>query len=110
MCGLYWFPYQCSYQVCKLFHLYAVRAIAAGTATRSPFSIVNTVNSGLCYTDLAHSAVGSTKVIMEVMRAAVAWTAEEGSRTLVHAVTTGKESSSVFICLCSLKNQVMLTS
>ena len=38
-----------------------------------------------------------------VMRAAIGWTAEEGSRTLVHAVTTGKESHGVFISMCSLQ-------
>ena len=87
----------------KLLQLFAVRAIAAGTATKSPFVVVNTVNPGLCYTDLTRNAVGSTKTIMKVMKAALAWTAEEGSRTLVHAVTTGKESHGVFISMCSVK-------
>lgn len=110
MCKLYWFPYQCNYHVSKLLQLYAVRAIAAGTTIKSPFIILNTVNPGLCCTDLTHSAVGSTKVVIQVMRAAVAWTAEEGSRALVHAVMTGKESHGVFISVCRLKNQAMLAS
>ena len=40
---------------------------------------------------------------MKVMCAALAWTAEEGSRTLVHAVTTRKESHGVSISMCSVE-------
>ncbi|KAL9630614.1 MAG: hypothetical protein Q9164_006329, partial [Protoblastenia rupestris] len=74
------------YPVSKLLQLFAIRSIASAISTELPFIILNTVNPGLCYTDLTRSA-----------------TAEEGSRTLVHAVSTGKESHGIFISMCSLK-------
>lgn len=40
---------------------------------------------------------------MKLMRALLAWTAEEGSRTLVHATTVGRESHGVFISGCKLE-------
>lgn len=49
-----------SYTVSKYLQLFAVRAIAAGTATKSPFVTVNTVNPNLCYTDLGRSMEGKT--------------------------------------------------
>ncbi|KAL9124437.1 MAG: hypothetical protein Q9217_006229 [Psora testacea] len=91
------------YQVSKLLQLFAVRSIASAISRNSPFIILNTVNPGLCYTDLTRNAAGSTYYLMKVMRALLAWTAEEGSRTLVHAVTTGKESHGVFISMCRVK-------
>lgn len=77
--------------------------MAEKTAKANPFVIINTVNPGLCYTDLTRSATGATYVIMKVTRWLLAWTAEEGSRTLVHAVTTGPESHGIFISMCTLE-------
>ena len=57
---------------------YHCSAIATSTATKSPFVIVNIFNPGLCYTNIARIAEGRTKVIMKVMRAALAWTAKGG--------------------------------
>ena len=86
-----------SYQVSKLVQLFAIREIAARTASSTPFVIVTATNPGLCYTDLTRSAEGSTKVAMKVMRALLAWSAEEGSRTLVLSTTLGKKSHGAFI-------------
>lgn len=92
-----------SYPVSKLLQLFAVREIADKTAKETPLVIVNTLNPGLCYTDLTRSATGATYYVMKVMRALLAWTAEEGSRTLVHATTVGPESHGVFISGCKIK-------
>ena len=84
------------YPVSKLLQLFAVHEMVERTSGKEPFMITNTVNPGLCYTDLTRSAEGSTYVGMKILRALLAWTAEEVSRTLVHAVTTGKEPHGVF--------------
>ncbi len=86
-----------SYQVSKLLQLFAVREIAKKTTNKKPFVIVNTLNPGLCYSDLTRSAEGFTAVAMKVMRALLAWTAEEGGRTLVYATIAGPDSHGVFL-------------
>jgi retinol dehydrogenase-12 len=77
--------------------------MAERTAHSSLFVTINTVNPGLCYTDLARNVKGSTKITIKVMRALFAWTAEEGSRTLVHGTIAGKESHGVYISGCIVK-------
>ncbi|KAL2216623.1 putative short-chain dehydrogenase [Thermoascus aurantiacus ATCC 26904] len=87
------------YPVSKLLQLFAAREIAERTANTNPFVIVNTINPGLCYTDLARHAEGRTAVILKVGRALLAWTAE-GSRTLVHATIAGPQSHGIYINGC----------
>ena len=80
-----------------------MREIAKRTAKASPLVVFNTLNPGLAHTALTRNAQGSTKVIMAIMRACLAWTPEEGSRTLVHAVTQGVDSHGVYISQCNVK-------
>lgn len=87
----------------KLLQLFAAREIADKIAKTKPFVILSTVNPGLCYTDLTRNATGTTFVAMKIMRALLAWTAEEGSRTLVHATIAGPESHGIFISQCNIK-------
>ena len=96
-----------SYQVTKLLQLLAVREIADQIANKEPFVIINAVDPGLCYTDLTRSATGVTFVAMKVMRALLAWTAEEGGRTLVFASVAGPESHGVYITGCKLQKFVL---
>ena len=91
------------YPVSKLLQIYAVREIAERTAKASPLVVVNTLNPGLAHTALHRNAQGSNKVIMAVMRACFAWTPEQGSRTLVHAVTQSPDSHGVYISQCKVK-------
>lgn len=100
--------YARSYQVSKLLQLFAVHSIAAKTSQRTPFVVLNTVNPGLCYTDLTRSATGSTYYAMKIMRALLAWTADEGSRTLVHAATLGLVSHGVFVSMCKIHKWVCI--
>ncbi|KAL9123292.1 MAG: hypothetical protein Q9187_000164 [Circinaria calcarea] len=95
------------YLVSKLLQLFAVREIADRTASRKPFVIVNTMNPGLCHTALTRSATGSTFVVMKIMRALMAWTAEEGSRTLVHATVAGPESHGIFLSNALIVNKAL---
>lgn len=67
---------------------------------------INIVDPGLCYTDISRNAEGSTYWGMKIMRALLAWTAEEGSRTIVHAASLGRESHGIYISLCRLEKYV----
>ena len=86
-----------SYQVSKLLQLFAVREIAEQTANKKPSVIVNTLEPGLCHTDLTRHAEGITAVAMVLMRYLLAWTAEEGSRNLVLPTTAGPDSHGVMM-------------
>lgn len=77
--------------------------MADKTAKKTPFVILNTLNPGLCHSDLTRSATGATYYMMKLLKVLLAWTAEEGSRTLVHATTVGRESHGVFINRCQLE-------
>ncbi|KAL1965183.1 hypothetical protein VTN77DRAFT_5937 [Rasamsonia byssochlamydoides] len=92
------------YPVSKLLQLLAAREIAERTANTNPFVIINTLSPGLCYTDLNRNAEGMTALVLKVMRALLAWTAEEGSRTLVHATTAGPQSHGIYISGCKVQN------
>lgn len=73
------------------------REIAERTAHSTPFVTINTINPGLCRTLLTRDAEGSSKIIMNLAYLLLAWTAEEGARTLVYGVIAGKESHGAFI-------------
>ena len=87
----------------KLLQLLAVREMAERTADNKPFVVINTINPGLCQTDLTRSAQGATAFVMATIKALLARTAEEGSRTLVHATVAGPESHGVMISECKFK-------
>jgi len=74
-----------------------MREMAEKTVNIKPFVIINAVNPGLCYTELNRNLDGGTAMAMKVMKALLAWTAEEGSRTEVYATVAGPKSHGVFI-------------
>lgn len=81
--------------------------LAARTRTQTaPWVSINLVDPGLCYTGISRHAQGSTYWGMKIMRALLAWTAEEGSRAIVHAASLGRESHGVYISLGRLEKYV----
>lgn len=80
-----------------------VREIADRTSNYQPFVIVNMINPGLCKTSLTRSTEGAAKFVMDTVKAMLAWTAEEGSRTIVHAVMAGPTSHGAFLSECQVK-------
>lgn len=94
------------YPVSKLLQLFAIREIAARSDSQIPWITINIVDPGLCYTDISRNAEGSTYWGMKIMRALLAWTAEEGSRTLVHAASLGRESHGIYISRCRIEKYV----
>lgn len=95
----------CSYQVSKLLQLFAAREIADKIASTEPRVIINMLNPGLCRTELSRNATGATRIQLMVMKRLLGRTAEEGSRTLVHA-TTAPESHGVYLHDCKLQKYV----
>lgn len=65
--------------------------------------IINYVNPGLCYTELARNAGFGFWVMISIMRLLLARSAEVGSRTLLHAAFAGEETHGKFLSACEVK-------
>lgn len=102
--------FRSSYQVSKLLQVIAVREIAALTVKKNPFILINSVSPRLCSTDLTRNAEGASAFVMPIIMRLLAWTPEEGSRTLVHATVAGPESHGVLLSECSVKKLASLTA
>ncbi|KAI9714566.1 MAG: hypothetical protein M1812_006371 [Candelaria pacifica] len=93
------------YPLSKLLQILLSRALAEKTTTPTsktttnlkPRITINTLNPGLCYTSLTRNATGLTYIAMKILKWTMAWTAEEGARTLVSAVDIGRESHGEFL-------------
>ncbi|EJD48792.1 NAD(P)-binding protein [Auricularia subglabra TFB-10046 SS5] len=72
-----------------------------------PFVVDNTLNPGLCDTELVRDATGLYRIQVKVAKAVLAWTSEEGSRTLVHAAGVGKESHGAYLSAAKIKPEAM---
>ncbi|KAK8848651.1 short-chain dehydrogenase [Apiospora arundinis] len=88
------------YPVSKLLGVFAVRSIMKEHPTDSYPVTINLVSPGVCHSELARGAEGFQKVAFSVMKAAVARTAEQGSRTLVHAGVQSAASHGQYLADC----------
>lgn len=61
------------------------------------------VAPGLCSTGLDRNARTFTKTWIAIARAAMARTAEEGSRTILYGVVVGEESHGKLLSGCKIK-------
>ncbi|EJD48769.1 NAD(P)-binding protein [Auricularia subglabra TFB-10046 SS5] len=96
------------YTLSKLVQLLVVREFAAAVnGSGRPFVIINTLNPGLCKTELVRDAKGLFRLGVKVAKAFMAWTPEEGSRTLVHAAGAGKESHGAYLSAAKIKPEAM---
>ena len=85
------------YLVSKILDVFGTRAIAERST--QPV-IINTVNPGLCYSELSREMQGwAVALFMRLL----ARTTEVGSRTLVAAVFAGKESHGQYMSDCVVK-------
>ncbi|KAK8123876.1 hypothetical protein PG999_003794 [Apiospora kogelbergensis] len=98
------------YPVSKLLGVFAVRSIAKEHPADAYQVTVNLANPGLCHSDLARGAEGFQRVAFSLMKAAVARTAEQGSRTLVDAGVQGAKSHGQYLdnCRIALPSAVVL--
>ncbi|KAI1368094.1 NAD(P)-binding protein [Xylaria arbuscula] len=88
------------YPLSKLLGVFAIRSIAEEYPSY-PVTI-NAVNPGLCHSDLSREAKGLQKVAFGLMKALVARTTEEGSRTLVSAGIAGPGSHGQYLDDCKV--------
>jgi len=64
--------------------------------------VVNLVCPGLCKTDLSRNAPPALRENIAVRHTQFGRTAEDGSRTLLHAAVAGKESHGCYLDSCEI--------
>ena len=82
--------------------MFAVRELADSIGHKDPQVVINVINPGLAKTALTRDLTGFYKLVIETMKVLVGRTAEEASRTLVHAATTGVESHGRYFVICDV--------
>jgi hypothetical protein len=81
----------------------AVRQFAALCPVERTGVVITMVAPGLCSTGLGRDARTFTKVMHEALRAMMARTAEEGSRTILHGLLVGEEGHGKLLSGCKVK-------
>ncbi|KAJ3229845.1 hypothetical protein HDU81_004965 [Chytriomyces hyalinus] len=89
------------YNVTKLMQVFIARELAKGVD--SDKVIINFLNPGLCHSNLTAPAKGFTSFMVETLKYWLGRTTEVGSRTLVHALTVGKESHGQYLSDCRVE-------
>ncbi|KAI9825809.1 MAG: hypothetical protein M1832_000749 [Thelocarpon impressellum] len=93
------------YNVSKLLEVLAVRELA-GALAASPRGgrtvVLDTVNPGLCHSELGRDAAGARGMIFTVMKALLARSTEVGSRTLISAASAGWEGHGQYFSDCKV--------
>ena len=83
--------------------MYAVRAFADEYPLNKTNVITNMVAPGICSTGLARDTRIFMRAAQGVIRAVWARTAEEGSRTILHAVTADEFTHGKHLSGCKVK-------
>ncbi|PYH90284.1 NAD(P)-binding protein [Aspergillus ellipticus CBS 707.79] len=91
------------YALTKLVEECAVRQLAALCPVERTGVVINMVAPGLCSTGLGHDARTFNKIMHEALRAMMARTAEEGSRTILHGLVAGEDSHGKLLSGCKIK-------
>lgn len=82
--------------------MYAIREFAAVFSHEDTGVVVNMICPGLCSTGLARDSGTQYRALLKVLRVLFARTAEEGSRTILHAVVADDESHGKFLSACKV--------
>ena len=91
------------YALTKIVEEFAVREFAALYPVEKTGVIMNLVAPGLCSTGLGKEARTFTKIVHGGIKAMMARTAEEGSRTILHGLVAGDESHGKLLSGCQIK-------
>lgn len=78
-----------------------MRALAADIASTTPQVVVNAFTPGYCLTNLVDGVTGFWGLQLRIMKL-IARSAQEGSRTLVHAATLGWEGHGKYLNDCKI--------
>lgn len=95
------------YMTSKLLEVFFVRALADAIKSGSHASqhvIFNTVNPGLCHSELARDIKGLMGYIFYFMKLVLARTTEVGARTLVASAEAGEESFGHYMNRCQVES------
>ncbi|KAK3382586.1 hypothetical protein B0T24DRAFT_602026 [Lasiosphaeria ovina] len=91
------------YAMSKLIEEAAVRQLAALCPVERTGVVVAMVAPGLCATGLGHQGRTFTKIVQGTLKALMARTAEEGSRTYLHGLVVGAEGHGKLLSGCKIK-------
>ncbi|PYI02927.1 NAD(P)-binding protein [Aspergillus sclerotiicarbonarius CBS 121057] len=91
------------YALTKLVLECAARQFAAFCPVERTGVVITMVAPGLCTTGLGRDARTFTKIMHEAVRAMMARTAEEGSRTILHGLVVGEEGHGKLLSGCKIK-------
>ncbi|KAF2029431.1 NAD(P)-binding protein [Setomelanomma holmii] len=91
------------YALTKLVETYAVRAFAAAYPFEKTQIVINMVSPGICTTRLARDTSIVMRAAQGVIRTAVARTAEQGSRTILHALLADETTQGKHLSGCKVK-------
>ncbi|GFF51314.1 retinol dehydrogenase 12 [Aspergillus udagawae] len=91
------------YALTKLVEECAVRQLAALCPVERTGVVITMVAPGLCSTGLGRDVRTFTKIMHEAVRAMMARTAEEGSRTILHGLLVGEEGHGKLLSGCKIK-------
>ncbi|EZF75464.1 hypothetical protein H105_02978 [Trichophyton soudanense CBS 452.61] len=89
------------YYASKLLQVLCMRALAADIASTTPQVVVNAFTPGYCLTNLVDGVTGFWGLQLQIMKL-IARSAQEGSRTLVHAATLGWEGHGKYLNDCKI--------
>jgi hypothetical protein len=91
------------YPLTKIVEEFAVREFAALYPFGKTGVVINLVAPGLCSTGLGKEARTFTKIMHSGIKAMMARTPEEGSRTILHGLVAGDESHGKLLSGCQIK-------
>ncbi|TPX59390.1 hypothetical protein CcCBS67573_g09092 [Chytriomyces confervae] len=89
------------YNVTKLMQVLLARELAK--SVDSDKVILNFLNPSLCHSNLTSTAKGFASFVVESFKYLIGRSTEVGSRTLVHALTIGKESHGQYLSSCKVE-------
>jgi retinol dehydrogenase 12 len=95
----------CRYETSKLVQLLLVRELANAIEAPEkgkPGVIVSIVNPGAVKTDISRDASVAMTAYTKIVQAILCRSAEEGSRTLVHAAAGGSETHGQYLSDCKI--------
>ena len=90
------------YYASKLLLVLCMRQLAGKIASTDPKVVVNALTPGYCVTGLVKEVKGFWGWQLYVMTHSLARSAEQGSRTLVHAATLGWEGHGKYLNDCKI--------
>jgi NAD(P)-dependent dehydrogenase (short-subunit alcohol dehydrogenase family) len=83
--------------------MYAIRSLADKCPLDKTNVVINMVSPGICTTGLGRESRPVIRAAQGVLRTLVARTAEQGSRTILHAVLTDEETHGKHLSGCKVK-------